>query len=440
MAVFNAAKREIDIKIVYYGPALCGKTTNVQCVHKMLSPTQRGDIMSLATKDDRTLFFDFLPIELGDVKGFKTRFHVYTVPGQVYYALTRRAVLTGVDGVVFVADSQASKLEENIESLQDLNENLNYYKKDLSSIPFIMQYNKRDMENILPVSELNNKINTNNVPYFASSAVDGTGVIETLTACCKLVFKQMDTTGSAKKRRRQQQDEAAPLPPTVPIQSEPLPPVAATRPISPPLNFDDDDGPIIKIIPDDDYNPSLKTPGLTAEPALSSFDRATADTKGNARTSGTGFSALDDLPVMDSSSSAKSSPSVYESSKLEDESIPSLDVFKTSVPSPDLFPFDRSGSKTGQDADKYSLPAFDEKPKQQKPQDSRPAMPVDRSDVSELKRTIAASDDVCMVAECGLPQKISNKALNVPLKFKNKRTGQMFTVTVTVSFDDFSIT
>jgi signal recognition particle receptor subunit beta len=98
MAVFNAAKREIDIKIVYYGPALCGKTSNVQCVHKMLAPTQRGDIMSLATKDDRTLFFDFLPIELGDVKGFKTRFHVYTVPGQVYYALTRRAVLTGVDG------------------------------------------------------------------------------------------------------------------------------------------------------------------------------------------------------------------------------------------------------------------------------------------------------------------------------------------------------
>ncbi len=439
MAVFNAAKREIDIKIVYYGPALCGKTTNVQCVHKMLSPTQRGDIMSLATKDDRTLFFDFLPIELGDVKGFKTRFHVYTVPGQVYYALTRRAVLTGVDGVVFVADSQASKLEENIESLQDLNENLNYYKKDLSSIPFIMQYNKRDMENILPVSELNNKINTNNVPYFASSAVDGTGVIETLTACCKLVFKQMDSTGSAKKRRRQQQDEAAPLPPTVPIKSEPLPPVA-TRPISPPLNFDDDDGPVIKIISDDDYNTTLKTPGLTAEPSLSSFDRATAETKSNARKSGTGFSALDDLPVMDSLSSGKLSPAGYESSEPEDESIPSLDVFKTSVPSPDLFPFDRSGSKTVQDADRYSLSAFDEKPKPQIPQDSRSAMPLDRSDVSELKRTTVASDNVCMVTECGLPQKISNKALNVPLTFQNKRTGQMFTVTVTVSFDDFSIT
>ena len=143
---------------------------------------------------------------------------------------------------------------------------------------------------------------------------------------------------------------------------------------------------------------------------------------------------------MDSLSSGKLSPAGYESIEPEDEAIPSLDVFKTSVPSPDLFPFDRSGSKTVQDADRYSLPAFDEKPKSQKPQDSRSAMPLDRSDVSELKSTTAASDDVCMVTECGLPQKISSKALNVPLTFQNKRTGQMFTVTVTVSFDDFSIT
>jgi hypothetical protein len=344
-------------------------------------------------------------------------------------------VLTGVDGVVFVADSQASKLEENLESLQDLNENLNYYKKDLSSIPFIMQYNKRDMDNILPVSELNKRINPNNVPYFASSAVDGTGVIETLTACCKLVFKQMDSTGGTKKRRRQQQDEAAPLPHSMPVQSEPLPPAAATRPISPPLNFDDDDGPVIKIIPDDDYNSSLKTPGRTAEPALSSFDRATADTKLNARPSGIGLTSLDELPVMDPLSTGKSSPAGYETS--EDESIPSLDVFKTSVPSTDLFPFDRSESKTAQDT--YSLPAFDEKPKPQKPQDSRSAMPLDRSDDSELKRTTAISDDVCMLTECGIPQKISTKTLTLPLTFKNKRTGQMFTVTATVSFDDFNI-
>ena len=299
MAVFNAAKREIDIKIVYYGPALCGKTSNVQCVHKMLAPTQRGDIMSLATKDDRTLFFDFLPIELGDVKGFKTRFHVYTVPGQVYYALTRRAVLTGVDGVVFVADSQASKMDENIESLQDLNENLNYYKKDLSTIPFVMQYNKRDMDNILPVAELEQKINSNNVPHFAASAIDGTGVIETLTACCKLVFKQMDSSGGAKKRRRQRQEETvAPAPlPTSTLPHVPEPPMTAPESVSAPLSFDDDDGPVIKIIADDDdFNPSEKKSAEQSEPTLSSFDRATAAMNGHSRVPGT--SALDAVPLM----------------------------------------------------------------------------------------------------------------------------------------------
>jgi len=199
MAVLNAVKREIDLKIVYYGPALCGKTTNVQCIHRKLAPEQRGDIMTLATKDDRTLFFDFLPIELGNVKGFKTRFHIYTVPGQVYYALTRRAVLTGVDGIVFVADSQMDKMEENFESLKDLDENLKYYKKDLNTVPFILQYNKRDLNAISPVEELNEALNTLNVLYFEASAIEGTGVMETLTSCCKLVLKQMNKTAVGQK-------------------------------------------------------------------------------------------------------------------------------------------------------------------------------------------------------------------------------------------------
>jgi|GEM_PF-278938 len=199
MAVFNAAKREIDLKIVYYGPAMCGKTTNVQCIHKMLAPQQRGELMSLATKDDRTLFFDFLPIELGDVRGFKTRFHIYTVPGQVYYGLTRRAVLTGADGVVFVADSQANKLQDNIESLKDLSENLRFYKKDIASFPFIFQYNKRDLANVAPVDELNAMLNMLDAPFFESSAVTGMGVVETLTGICKMVLKQMDS-GTAKKK------------------------------------------------------------------------------------------------------------------------------------------------------------------------------------------------------------------------------------------------
>lgn len=220
MAVFNAAKREIDIKIVYYGPALCGKTTNVQCVHKMLAPHQRGEMMSLATKDDRTLFFDFLPIELGDVKGFKTRFHIYTVPGQVYYSLTRRAVLTGVDGVVFVADSQADMMDENLESLQDLRDNLQYYKKDLASLPFIVQYNKRDLSNLSPVEELNGKLNPQGGPWFEASAIQGTGVVETLTACCKLVLQQMDR-GKEKKRRNRTPEPAVPAAVEAETASEP---------------------------------------------------------------------------------------------------------------------------------------------------------------------------------------------------------------------------
>ena len=202
MAVFNAAKREIDLKIVYYGPAMCGKTTNVQCIHKMLAPQQRGDLMSLATKDDRTLFFDFLPIELGDVRGFKTRFHIYTVPGQVYYGLTRRAVLTGADGVVFVADSQTNKLQDNLESLKDLAENLKFYKKDITSFPFVLQYNKRDLPHVTPVEELNAMLNSYNVPAYESSALTGMGVVETLTGICKMVLKQMDS-GTAKKKPAQ---------------------------------------------------------------------------------------------------------------------------------------------------------------------------------------------------------------------------------------------
>jgi len=178
MAVFNAAKREIDLKIVYYGPAMCGKTTNVQSIHKMLAPQQRGELMSLATKDDRTLFFDFLPIELGDVRGFKTRFHIYTVPGQVYYGLTRRAVLTGADGVVFVVDSQTNKLQDNIESLKDLAENLKFYKKDLTSFPFVFQYNKRDLPHVAPVDELDSMLNQLNVPSFESSAEAGENVAD----------------------------------------------------------------------------------------------------------------------------------------------------------------------------------------------------------------------------------------------------------------------
>jgi len=199
MVVFNPLKREIDIKIVYYGPALCGKTTNIQSVHKILNPAQRGELVSLATKDDRTLFFDFLPIELDSIKGFKTRFHIYTVPGQVLYNLTRRAVLTGVDGIIFVADSQADKMEENIASMNDLKENLKYYNKDLESVPFVIQYNKRDLDVILPSEEMESELNMLQVPSFIASAINDEGVMETLTMCCRMVLRQIKGKSRAKK-------------------------------------------------------------------------------------------------------------------------------------------------------------------------------------------------------------------------------------------------
>jgi mutual gliding-motility protein MglA len=197
MVVFNPQKKEIDIKVVYYGPALCGKTTNLKSVHLNLNPQQRGELISLATKDDRTLFFDFLPIQLENIKGFKTRFHIYTVPGQVFYTLTRKAVLTGVDGVIFVADSQNGKMKENIESINDLKDNLKYYNKTLDSIPLVIQYNKRDLPGLVPLAEMNEQLNPMRAPYFEACALSGKGVMETLTMCCKLVLKQMQNKSKA---------------------------------------------------------------------------------------------------------------------------------------------------------------------------------------------------------------------------------------------------
>ena len=189
MALLNYLRKEIDAKIVYYGPGLCGKTTNIQFIHQNLQPDQRGNMLSLATDQDVTLFFDFLPIELEDVVGFKMRFHLFTVPGQVYYGATRRAVLMGADGVIFVADSQAERLEDNLQSIKELEENLRQYGKKLETTPFVIQYNKRDLPNILPAAELNKKINHLAVPYFESVAIQGKGVFESLTMICRMVLK-----------------------------------------------------------------------------------------------------------------------------------------------------------------------------------------------------------------------------------------------------------
>ncbi|TVQ80569.1 MAG: gliding-motility protein MglA [Bradymonadales bacterium] len=191
MAFINYSNREINCKIVYYGPGLCGKTTNLQFVYKKTAPKAKGKMISLATETERTLFFDFLPLALGEIRGFKTRFHLYTVPGQVFYDASRKLILKGVDGVVFVADSQKDRLDANLESLENLKVNLQEQGYELEKLPFVIQYNKRDLPNVSSVEDLRNLLNPNKVPDFEATAVTGEGVFETLKAIAKLVLLEL---------------------------------------------------------------------------------------------------------------------------------------------------------------------------------------------------------------------------------------------------------
>jgi hypothetical protein len=191
MASINYAFKEISCKIVYYGPGLCGKTTNLQSIHDNVPPKFRGDLVSLATEQDRTLFFDFLPLDLGEVRGFKTKFQLYTVPGQVYYNATRRLVLRGVDGIVFVADSAPDRMEENRDSITNLRENLESYGLNLDELPWVIQYNKRDLSNAMPCDEMEPVLNPDRVPSFEAVATQTTGVKETLKGIATLVLKRL---------------------------------------------------------------------------------------------------------------------------------------------------------------------------------------------------------------------------------------------------------
>ena len=191
MVNFNYAARELVAKIVYYGPGLCGKTTNLEMLHKKVSPNQRGKMVSLATDTDRTLFFDLLPVDLGTIGGFKTKLQLFTVPGQTYYNATRKLVLKGADGVVFVADSQASQMDANIESYQNLGENLKANGLDIDSIPLVIQWNKQDMQNLAPLEELEAKVNVRKVPTTKAVAFKGDGVLETFKAISKEVMKSL---------------------------------------------------------------------------------------------------------------------------------------------------------------------------------------------------------------------------------------------------------
>ncbi len=188
MSFINYASREINCKIVYYGPGLCGKTTNLQFVYGKTAPEAKGKMISLATETERTLFFDFLPLMLGEIRGFKTRFHLYTVPGQVFYDASRKLILKGVDGVVFVADSQEERMDANIESLDNLRSNLEEQGYDLDKLPYVVQYNKRDLPNIISIEELRRDLNPTGVPEFEAVASTGEGVFETLKAVAKLIL------------------------------------------------------------------------------------------------------------------------------------------------------------------------------------------------------------------------------------------------------------
>ena len=223
MSLINYASREVNCKLVYYGPGLGGKTTNLEYIYEKVAPASKGKMISLATETERTLFFDFLPVDLGTIRGFKNRFHLYTVPGQVYYNASRRLILRGVDGVVFVADSQLDRMEANLESMQNLYDNMAQHGLDLTRIPFVIQYNKRDLPNAAPVTQLEEAINPGwpvsnparqqptpnpyrpgellisemngawieRVPYFEGVASRGEGVFDTLRAVSKMVLKTL---------------------------------------------------------------------------------------------------------------------------------------------------------------------------------------------------------------------------------------------------------
>jgi len=246
----NFAAREVNCKIVYYGPGLSGKTTNLEMIHTKIPASHRGELTSIATEGDRTLFFDFMPLDLGKIGGMTTRFQLYTVPGQVYYNATRKLVLQGVDGIIFVADSQQGKLQENIDSLRNLEENLAEYGLDLTAIPHVFQYNKRDLPNIIPVEELNSVLNKFNAPYFEAVAITGEGVFPTLKKCAELVLANLQrqygermaapaervpvVTAASKSKPAAPAAPPKPAPPSQPAKPAPPPPPPPSKPAPPP--------------------------------------------------------------------------------------------------------------------------------------------------------------------------------------------------------------
>jgi mutual gliding-motility protein MglA len=247
MVFFNYATMQMAAKIVYYGPGLCGKTTNLQYIYQKTSPKSRGEMVSLETETDRTLFFDLLPLDVGNIAGFKTRFQLYTVPGQVFYNNTRKLVLRGVDGIVFVADSQIPMFEANIESYKNLEDNVRELGLSLEEIPMVLQYNKRDLKTVVPVEELNQALNQRNIPWYEASALLGDGIFETLKGISKatLITVRKKALGEEKPHiperaaRFPQYPKPHTPPPTVPPKPEAPPSVAVANDIQQETSVDD---------------------------------------------------------------------------------------------------------------------------------------------------------------------------------------------------------
>ncbi|MEY2745181.1 MAG: hypothetical protein RL112_223 [Planctomycetota bacterium] len=234
MVQINFGERQVTAKIVYYGPGMSGKTTNIEVVHQKAPPANRGELTSISTDGDRTLFFDFMPLDLGTVAGLKTSFQIYTVPGQVYYNSTRKLVLQGVDGVVFVADSSASMVEENLESLGNLEQNLAEYGKDIAEIPLVIQYNKRDLPDALPLEELERLLNPRGVPSFEAVANTGQGVFPTLKALASIVIQSIHAGTRSSAPQGAPQPALAPPAPAIPAASAPSAPAPFAAPVAMP--------------------------------------------------------------------------------------------------------------------------------------------------------------------------------------------------------------
>jgi len=259
---FNYTTMQMTAKIVYYGPGLCGKTTNLHWIHHKTAPGSRGDMVSLETETDRTLFFDLLPLEVGVIGNLKVRLQLYTVPGQVFYNATRKLVLKGVDGIVFVADSQQAAQDANVESMGNLHENLSELGLTLDQVPFVLQYNKRDIRNIVPVETMNRALNPLNAQAFEAAALHGIGVFETLKAISKQAIGQVRKKIADETRRRPEPQpepvaaarapEPAPPPPQKPAAAAPAPPAAAAakaRPAAPPAPVIDQN-PLLSLVGD----------------------------------------------------------------------------------------------------------------------------------------------------------------------------------------------